>query len=213
MAASVIARDLGLDLFRVDLATVISKYVGETERNLDRIFSAAHGSNAVLLFDEADALFGKRSEVRDAHDRYANVEVAYLLQRMEAHPGAVVLTTNLRSNVDDAFLRRLDLLVDFPLPNPADRRRIWRRLLPAEAPLAADVDVDVLAGRFELTGGAIRNCALAAAFLAADEGADLAMRHLVHAIALELRKHGRLTLDSDFAGIAGASAGAAAPVR
>jgi hypothetical protein len=201
MAAGVIARDLGLDLFRVDLATVVSKYIGETERNLDRIFAAAEGSNAVLLFDEADALFGKRSEVKDAHDRYANIEVAYLLQRMEAYAGGIILATNLRSNVDDAFLRRLDILVEFPFPEPADRRRLWRGLVPADAPVAEDVDLDRLADRFRLTGGSIRNCSVTAAFLAADEGTAIGMRHLLRAIAQELRKQGRLTLEADFAGL------------
>ena len=201
MAAGVIARDLGLDLFRVDLATVVSKYVGETEQNLDRIFAAAEGSNAVLLFDEADALFGKRSEVKDAHDRYANIEVAYLLQRMEAYAGGVILATNLRSNMDDAFLRRLDILVEFPFPEPADRRRLWRGLVPADAPVADDVDLDRLADRFRLTGGSIRNCSVTAAFLAADEATAIGMRHLLRAIAQELRKQGRLTLEADFAGL------------
>ena len=201
MAAGVIAGDLGLDLFHVDLATVVSKYVGETEQNLDRIFAAAEGSNALLLFDEADALFGKRSEVKDAHDRYANIEVAYLLQRMEAYAGAVILATNLRANMDDAFLRRLDALVEFPFPEAADRRRLWRRLVPPEAPVADDVDLDVLADRFRLTGGSIRNCSVSAAFLAADEGGSITMQHLLRAIAQELRKQGRLTLEADFAGL------------
>jgi ATPase family associated with various cellular activities (AAA) len=200
MAAGVIAGDLGLDLFRVDLATVISKYIGETEQNLDRIFSAAEGSNALLFFDEADALFGKRSAVKDAHDRYANIEVAYLLQRMEGYPGGVVLATNLRRNMDDAFLRRLDVVVEFPFPDEADRRRIWHGVMPAQAPVAPDVDLDFLADRFKLSGGGIRNCALAAAFLAADDGGRVEMRHLVRAVALEYRKLGRLTLEADFAG-------------
>jgi ATPase family associated with various cellular activities (AAA) len=201
MAAGVIAGDLGLDLFRIDRATVVSKYIGETEQNLDRIFAAAEGSNALLLFDEADALFGKRSEVKDAHDRYANIEVAYLLQRMEAYAGGVILATNLRSNMDDAFLRRLDVLVQFPFPEPSDRRRLWRGLVPAEAPVADDVDLDLLADRFRLTGGSIRNCSVTAAFLAADEGVSIGVPHLLRAIAQELRKEGRLTLEADFAGL------------
>jgi hypothetical protein len=198
MAAQVIATDLGLDVFRVDLATVVSKYIGETERNLDRIFAAAEGSNAILFFDEADALFGKRSEVKDAHDRYANIEVAYLLQRMETYPGAVVLATNYRRNIDEAFLRRLDFAIDFPFPEAADRARIWRRLLPDGAPVGSDVDVESLAGRFELAGGSIRNCSVAAAFMAADDGGTIEMRHLVDAVAAEYRKMGRLTMDADF---------------
>ena len=127
--AQVLASDLGQEIFRIDLATVVSKYIGETEKNLDRIFAAAQGSNAILFFDEADALFGKRSDVQDAHDRYANLEVAYLLQRMESYAGAVVLATNYRQNIDEAFLRRLDFVVDFPFPEPPDRERIWRLLL------------------------------------------------------------------------------------
>jgi AAA+ superfamily predicted ATPase len=198
MAAQVLGSELGLDLFRVDLATVVSKYIGETEKNLERIFSAADGSNAILFFDEADALFGKRSEVSDAHDRYANIEVAYLLQRMERYPGAVILATNLRRNIDDAFARRLDFVIDFPFPEPEDRRRIWRLVLPAEAPIAPDIDLDFLANQFKLSGGSIRNCSLAAAFRAADEGTQIEMRHLVRAVAQEYGKQGRLTLEADF---------------
>src|SRR5215203_1601578 len=150
MSAQVLAAELGLEMFRVDLATIVSKYIGETEKNLDRIFNAAEGSNAILFFDEADALFGKRSEVRDAHDRYANIEVAYLLQKMEAYPGAVILATNFRQNMDDAFLRRLDFVIDFPFPEAADRERIWRLVLPDSAPLAQDIDVRFLANQFKL---------------------------------------------------------------
>ncbi len=198
MAAQVLAGELGLDLFRVDLATVVSKYIGETEKNLERIFTAADGSNAILFFDEADALFGKRSEVSDSHDRYANIEVAYLLQRMEAYPGAVILATNFRRNIDDAFVRRLDFVVDFPFPEVEDRKKIWRLVLPDEAPVAADADLDFLATQFKLSGGAIRNCSLAAAFRAADEQGEIGMRHLVQAVAQEYAKQGRLTLEADF---------------
>jgi hypothetical protein len=198
MAGQVLARELGLDLFRIDLATVVSKYIGETEKNLDRIFTAATGSNAILFFDEADALFGKRSEVRDAHDRYANIEVAYLLQKMESYPGAVILATNFRQNMDDAFLRRLDVVVDFPFPEAEDRERIWRLVLPDAAPLADDIDIGFLANRFKLSGGGIRNCSLAAAFLAAEEGESIAMHHLVRGVALEYGKLGRLMLEADF---------------
>jgi adenylate kinase family enzyme len=198
MAAQVLAADLGLELFRVDLATVVSKYIGETEKHLERIFTAADGSNAILFFDEADALFGKRSEVSDAHDRYANIEVAYLLQRMEAYPGAVILATNFKRNIDDAFVRRLDFVVDFPFPEVEDRKRIWRLVLPAQAPVAEDLDLDFLATQFKLSGGGIRNCSLAAAFRAADEGSAIEMRHLVRAVAQEYGKQGRLTLEADF---------------
>jgi ATPase family associated with various cellular activities (AAA) len=198
MAGQVLARDLGLDLFRIDLATVVSKYIGETEKNLDRIFDAAEGSNAILFFDEADALFGKRSEVRDSHDRYANIEVAYLLQKMEAYEGAVILATNFRQNMDDAFLRRLDVVVDFPFPEADDRKRIWNLVLPDAAPVADDVDADFLAEQFKLSGGSIRNCSLAAAFMAAEGGEQIGMHHLVRAVALEYGKLGRLTLEADF---------------
>jgi ATPase family associated with various cellular activities (AAA) len=198
MAAQVLAAELGMELFRVDLATVVSKYIGETEKNLERIFGAADGSNAILFFDEADALFGKRSEVGDSHDRYANIEVAYLLQRMEAYPGAVILATNFKRNIDDAFIRRLDFVIDFPFPEADDRRRIWRLLLPEEAPVADEVDIAFLATQFKLSGGAIRNCSLAAAFQAADEDTAIGMRHLVRAVAQEYGKQGRLTLEADF---------------
>ena len=198
MAAQVLAAELGLEIFRVDLATIVSKYIGETEKNLDRIFGAAEGSNAILFFDEADALFGKRSEVSDSHDRYANIEVAYLLQKMEGYAGAVILATNFRRNIDDAFVRRLDFVIDFPFPEPEDRRRIWQRLLPVEAPLAEDIDLDFLAGQFKLSGGGIRNCSLSAAFQAADDGGVIEMRHLVRAVAQEYGKQGRLTLEADF---------------
>ena len=152
MAAEVLGGELGLELFRVDLATIVSKYIGETEKNLDRIFEAATGSNAILFFDEADALFGKRSDVSDAHDRYANIEVAYLLQKMEGYPGAVILATNFRQNIDDAFVRRLDFVIDFPFPEPDDRKLIWRLLLPEEAPLADDVDLEFLVGPVQALG-------------------------------------------------------------
>lgn len=198
MGGQVLAKELGLELFRIDLATMVSKYIGETEKNLDRVFDAAEGSNAILFFDEADALFGKRSEVRDSHDRYANIEVAYLLQKMEGYAGAVILATNFRQNIDDAFLRRLDVVVDFPFPEAEDRLRIWKLLLPDTAPLDDDIDIEFLSQQFKLSGGSIRNCSLAAAFLAADEDSKIGMRHLVRGVALEYGKQGRLTLESDF---------------
>jgi hypothetical protein len=198
MAAQVLGAELGLEMFRVDLAGTVSKYIGETEKNLERIFTAADGSNAILFFDEADALFGKRSEVSSSHDRYANLEVAYLLQRMEAYPGAVILATNFRRNLDDAFIRRLDFVIDFAFPEVSDRRRIWEGVLPPAAPLGDDIDLDFLAARFKLSGGAIRNCSLGAAFTAADEGTPIEMRHLVRAVAQEYAKQGRLTLEADF---------------
>jgi hypothetical protein len=196
MACQVIANDLGLDLFRVDLSQTVSKFIGETEKNLARLFDAAQDAGAVLFFDEADALFGKRSAVGNAHDRYANLEVAYLLQRIEEFTGAVVLATNLRHNLDQAFLRRLDFLVDFPLPDHGQRRRLWESHLPPQAPLASDVDLDALSAH-SLPGGSIRNCVLAAAFAAADDGGGaICSSHLQHAVRLEQRKLGRLSISS-----------------
>jgi SpoVK/Ycf46/Vps4 family AAA+-type ATPase len=198
MAAEIIAGELGLDLYRIDLSSVVSKYIGETEKNLERIFRAADQGDALLLFDEADALFGKRSEVRDAHDRYANVEVAYLLQRLEAYEGIALLTSNLRGNIDEAFMRRLDYVLEFPMPEEAERLAIWRRALPQEAPLAPDVDLAFLARKFKLAGGHIRNIALTAAFLAAAEGGVIAMKHLVRATRREHQKLGKLIGEGDF---------------
>jgi hypothetical protein len=198
MSAQVLGAELGLELFRVDLATIVSKYIGETEKNLDRIFNAAEGSNAILFFDEADALFGKRSEISDSHDRYANIEVAYLLQKMEGYPGAVILATNYRRNIDDAFVRRLDFVIDYPFPEADDRERIWALVLPDSAPVADDIDLGFLAQNFKLSGGAIKNCSLSAAFAAADDGDVIEMRHLVRAVAQEYGKQGRLTLEADF---------------
>jgi hypothetical protein len=198
LAAEVLARDLGLDLYAIDLATVVDKYVGETEKNLDRIFAEAEHVHGVLFFDEADALFGKRSEVRDAHDRYANVEVAYLLQRMEAFDGSAILATNLRANIDDAFSRRLDALVEFPMPDEEHRLRLWELSLGPAAPRGADLDLAFCARAFELSGGNIRNIAVAAAFLAAADGRAIAMRDLIHATRREYRKLGRLLDASEF---------------
>ena len=198
MSAEVVAADLGLDLYVIDLSTVVDKYIGETEKNLDRIFVEADRVNGVLLFDEADAIFGKRSEVKDAHDRYANVEVAYLLQRMETFDGLAILTTNLRSNLDEAFTRRLDAIVDFPLPEEEDRERLWRANLRPELPTAADIDVEFLAGAFQLSGGNIRNIAIAAAYFAASEDRPVEMADLVRATEREYRKLGRLCVPSEF---------------
>ncbi|MDO8673621.1 MAG: ATP-binding protein, partial [Dehalococcoidia bacterium] len=198
MAASIIAGELGLDMFKIDLSTVVSKYIGETEKNLERIFQEGQDSNAILFFDEADALFGKRSEVSDSHDRYANIEIAYLLQRMEEYNGVVILATNLRRNLDEAFTRRLDFAVDFPLPDEEDRLRIWRKVLPPEAPLAEGVDVPFIARRFKLSGGSIRNAAVAAAYLAATDGQEIGMHHFLRAVKREHQKMGRLMAEADF---------------
>ena len=198
LSAEVIAHDLGLDLYVIDLSTVVDKYIGETEKNLDRIFSEADRINGVLLFDEADAIFGKRSEVRDARDRYANVEVAYLLQRMERFDGLAVLTTNLRSNIDESFTRRIDVIVDFPKPDEAARLALWHIHLPDQLPQAADLDLEFLAERFTLAGGDIRNICLTAAYLAADGGTPVRMLDLIRATGREYRKLGRLTTESEF---------------
>ncbi|WP_328609091.1 AAA family ATPase [Amycolatopsis sp. NBC_00345] len=184
MAAEVLAKQLALDLYRVDLSAVVSKYIGETEKNLRRLFDAAEG--AILLFDEADAVFGKRSEVRDAHDRYANIEINYLLQRMESHPGLAILTTNMRTALDTAFLRRLRFVVEFTFPGPAERESMWRRAFPAKAPHTG-LDFDRLA-QLPVSGGMTRNIALNAAFLAAAAGSPITMGTVLDAARSEFRK-------------------------
>jgi ATPase family associated with various cellular activities (AAA) len=198
MSAEVLAGDLGFDLYVIDLSTVVDKYIGETEKNLDKIFTEADRVNGVLLFDEADALFGKRSEVKDARDRYANVEVAYLLQRMESFEGLAILTTNLRANVDEAFIRRLDAIVDFAMPEEEHRRQLWARNLPAAVPKSDDIDLAFLARRFKLSGGDIRNICVAAAYLAAAAGRAVSMGDLIRATEREYQKLGRLTVEAEF---------------
>jgi SpoVK/Ycf46/Vps4 family AAA+-type ATPase len=198
MAAEIIAGELGLDLYKIDLSTVVSKYIGETEKNLARIFAEAETSNAILFFDEADALFGKRSEVRDSHDRYANIEISYLLQRMEEYEGVVILATNLRKNMDDAFVRRMHFTVEFPFPSEPYRRRIWEKIWPDDTPRSPELDLDFMARRFEMAGGNIRNVALAAAFLAADDGRVVDMAHLVRATKREYQKMGKVVVEGEF---------------
>ena len=200
MSADIIAGELGLDLYKIDLSSVVSKYIGETEKNLSRIFDEAETSNAILFFDEADALFGKRSEVKDSHDRYANIETGYLLQRMEEYEGIVILASNFRKNMDEAFIRRLHFTVEFPFPNEEDRFRIWQNVWPAATPREPDLDLEFLARRFQVTGGNIRNIALSAAFLAADDTGIIGMQHLVRATQREYQKMGKLVSESDFAG-------------
>ena len=197
MAADVLAGTLGLDLYRIDLSGVVSKYIGETEKNLARIFAEAATSNAILFFDEADALFGKRTQVHDAHDRYANVEISYLLQKMEEHEGVVILATNLRKNMDDAFVRRLHASVEFPMPGVADRRRIWERIWPAETPRDPTLDLDFLAREVAVAGGNIRNIALAGAFLAAADGGVVTMAYLLRATQREYQKMGKVLTAGD----------------
>jgi hypothetical protein len=198
MAAQAIAQELGCESFMVDLSRVVSKYIGESEKNLDAVFRDAERARAVLIFDEADAIFGKRSEIKDAHDRYANIEVAYLLQRVESYSGVVILTTNFRQNVDPAFHRRLRFVVDFPRPDAAARALIWRRCLPETAPLGSDVDLELLAQGIDVTGGSIRQITLRAAFAAANAGAStIEMAHLVAATRAELLKLGQGTVIRD----------------
>jgi SpoVK/Ycf46/Vps4 family AAA+-type ATPase len=197
MAAEVIARQLQLDLYRIDLSQVVSKYIGETEKNLNRIFMAAETSNGILFFDEADALFGKRSEVRDSHDRYANIEISYLLQKMEEYAGVSILATNLRQNLDDAFVRRLQFIIEFPFPDEEYRRRIWEGVFPKETPIDEDVKFDALARDVRLAGGSIKNMALAAAFYAAAAGESVRMRHLKQAAHREHQKLGRSWTSSE----------------
>jgi hypothetical protein len=198
MSAEVLAGDLGLELYVIDLSSVVDKYIGETEKNLDRIFAEADRVNGVLLFDEADALFGKRSEVSDARDRYANVEVAYLLQRMEQFDGVAILTTNLRANLDEAFTRRLDAIIDFPAPEERHRFLLWERNLPASLPQTSDIDIAFLAAAFQLSGGEIRNIAVTAAYLAAEEGEPVAMSHVIRGTEREYRKLGRMCVPAEF---------------
>ena len=186
MAAEVLAHELRLDLYRIDLSQVVSKYIGETEKNLRKVFDAAEAGGAILLFDEADALFGKRSEVKDSHDRYANIEVSYLLQRMEAYRGLAILTTNMKSAIDIAFLRRIRFVVQFPFPDITQRTEIWRRIFPARMPTEG-LDFNKLA-RLNVAGGNIRNIALNAAFLAADEDKSVQMSHLLRAAKSEYAK-------------------------
>lgn len=203
LSAEAVAGELGVDMYTIDLSQVIDKYVGETEKNLERIFASAEGANAVLFFDEADALFGKRTDVRDAHDRYANVEVAYLLQRIEAFDGVSMLATNLPGNVDEAFARRFDVILRFTLPDAVDRARLWHRHLPDTLPLGADLDIEFLARALDVPGGVIANICRTAAFMAAarsgsGSGPAVGMADLVRAAARELDKQGRLRNDDVF---------------
>jgi SpoVK/Ycf46/Vps4 family AAA+-type ATPase len=198
LAAEVLANELHLDLYRIDLSSVVSKYIGETEKNLRRIFDAAEQGGAILLFDEADALFGKRSEVKDSHDRYANMEVAYLLQRMEAYRGLAILTSNLKNSLDQAFLRRLRFVVQFSFPDAAQRAEIWQRVFPPDTPTAALVPHKL--ARLNVPGGNIRNIALNAAFLAADAEVPIQMSHILQAAQSEYSKLERPLTDSEIKG-------------
>jgi hypothetical protein len=198
LAAEVLAQELHLDLYRIDLSSVVSKYIGETEKNLRRVFDAAEESGVILLFDEADALFGKRSEVKDSHDRYANIEVSYLLQRMESYPGLAIMTTNLKSSIDTAFLRRIRFVVQFPFPDATQRAEIWRRVYPVNTPTDG-LDTKKLA-QLSVAGGNIRNIALNAAFLAADADEPVQMKHLLRAARTEYAKLEKSLTEAEIGG-------------
>ena len=198
MAAGIIAHELGLNLYRIDLSRIISKYIGETEKNLAKIFDAAEGSGVILFFDEADALFGKRTDVKDAHDRYANIEVSYLLQRIEEYNGIVILASNFHRNIDEAFVRRMHFIVEFPFPDEKMRQEIWKKIFPKETPLNEDIDFAFLAKEFKLSGANIRNAALAAAFYASEDNGKITIEHIMKGIKRELQKMGKTFQSSNF---------------
>ena len=189
MCAQVIANQLDMELYKINLSQIVSKYIGETEKNLRAVFTEAKNAGCILFFDECDALFGKRSEVKDSHDRNANVEVAYLLQQLEEHDGVCILATNLIGNIDAAFMRRITYVVHFPFPDPKAREQIYRRLIPPSAPCEEDIDWEFIAEKFELSGGHIKNIVLSAAFMAAAEGEAISMRHLLRAAVNEMKKN------------------------
>jgi SpoVK/Ycf46/Vps4 family AAA+-type ATPase len=196
MVAGVIARELGLDMYRVDLARVVSKWIGETEKSLAEVFDASEDGQVMILFDEADSLFSRRTEVKTSNDRYANLEVNYLLQRLDSFEGVAVLTSNLDGSIDPAFKRRLSLRLQFPFPDEDMRLRLWAAHVTPQTPTAGDFDFPELARRFPLSGGYIRNCAIRAAFLAAHEDRPLSQDHLLRAIQLEYRELGKLSTTS-----------------
>jgi SpoVK/Ycf46/Vps4 family AAA+-type ATPase len=198
MAAEVLANEVKLDLYKIDLSIVVSKYIGETEKNLKTIFEEAETSNCILFFDEADALFGKRSEVKDAHDRYANIETGYLLQKMEEYEGIVILATNLSKNIDGAFLRRMRYVIDFPFPAKEQRKQIWKGIFPYEAPIAMEVDYEFVSEKLNLSGGNIKNIALTAAFYAAEDSCEIGMCQIMRAARREYTKMGKPFLKEDF---------------
>jgi SpoVK/Ycf46/Vps4 family AAA+-type ATPase len=198
MAVEIMANELGLDLYKIDLSSMVSKYIGETEKNLSRVFHEAEQSNAILFFDEADAIFGKRSEVKDSHDRYSNIEINYLLQRMEEYEGIVILASNFQKNIDEAFIRRMRFIVDFSLPDEIYRYRIWKEAFPKDTPVSDDIDFEFLAKKFKITGGNIRNIVLGAAFMGAGDSGVVTMEYIIHALRREFQKMGRLCVKSDF---------------
>lgn len=197
MAVEVIASETGLDIYKIDLSCVVSKYIGETEKNLRNIFKEAETCNAILFFDEADAIFGKRSEIKDSHDRYANAEVNYLLQRVEEYEGIIILASNFKKNIDEAFLRRINYALEFPAPDEECRKKIWKNTFPGETPLGEDIDYEFL-GKFKITGGNVKNIVVSAAFLAASDDGEVRMEHLVKAAKREFQKMGKLCTQSEF---------------
>ena len=198
MAASILANTLDLDLYRIELSQIVSKYIGETEKNLSKIFEAAEGSGVVLFFDEADALFGKRSETKDAHDRYANIEISYLLQKIEEYDGLVILASNFRQNIDEAFVRRMRFIINFPFPDQEMRKEIWEKVFPKDSPLEKDLDFSSLSEKFALSGANIRNISLFSAFFAIEQKDDIRMEHIIHGLKSELAKIGKNYKVSDF---------------
>jgi hypothetical protein len=198
MSAAVIARSAGLDLWRVDLSSVVSKYIGETEKNLDKIFTIAEEGESILLFDEADAIFGKRSEVRDAHDRYSNIEIAYLLQKIEDYNGISILASNFIRNIDQAFTRRLSYIIEFPVPDERLREKLWRKAFAPATPVSGAIDHAFLGSQFALTGGDIRAASLDAAFLAASDGGAVMMDHVMRAVSRQMLKQGKVPSSSDY---------------
>lgn len=198
MAAQVVANELELEIYKVDLSKVISKYIGESEKNLGEVFDSAKRSNVILLFDEMDALFGKRTEVKDSHDKHANVETSYLLQKMEEYNGITIMTTNFIENIDKAFFRRINYVINFHFPDVASRKEIWIKMFPKETPLDKDIDFDFLAKQFEIAGGNIKNSVITATFMAASESKKVSMKHILKALEYEIRKQGRLVSKSDF---------------
>ena len=198
MAAQVVANELDLEIYKVDLSKVISKYIGESEKNLGEVFDSAKRSNVILLFDETDALFGKRTEVKDAHDKHANVETSYLLQKMEEYDGITIMTTNFIENIDKAFFRRINYVIHFNFPDVASRKEIWMKMFPKETPLSEDIDFDFLAKQFEIAGGNIKNAVITSTFMAAAESSEVSMKHIVKALEYEIKKQGRLVSKNDF---------------
>ncbi|MGI6778020.1 MAG: AAA family ATPase [Acetivibrionales bacterium] len=197
MSAQVVAHELHMEMYKIQLSKIISKYIGETEKNLKEIFDEANKSNVILFFDETDALFGKRSEVKDSHDRYANIEVAYLLQQIEEHEGITIMATNYMKNIDEAFLRRINYIIHFPFPDEKARHIIWEKIFPENAPVSKNVDYGFLARKFEISGGNIKNIAISSAFQAASENSEITMNHIIKAAIHEQKKNNKVIIAED----------------